>query len=474
MFRPQDPPNRYKPNTLIGNWFEERVLEKNTRDESQFGKYSLDIKTTKDFSKSSEVRQTSSMMKASLSFLPECQGLKNGMRLRIENQTWQTTMAINTSDKRKTKLGVCGSKTSQAVRRNVFQIEKVVESPIENSDEVIRFGDKIRIATCSRLFEGILLYLNSSMCLFNQPMTPSAHQEVFFSMNVNFDSVWQILNVGFENRFKGVQNAVVVGEEFLLKHCATGKLMAVGGLADLNQFGKEFEVFVDNVETRNKSQNLVKEMIGLKGAEQINKDFGEANKWRFVSAKNSFEDFDEGRPDGEINGLVMLEELVDRVLQTGPFTFILIRDSLRKIDSNNTGVIDPSDFFWSLKNCGVKVTDSEFQLLLNLFPVKQGEMSYAGFFEQFQVFESTRKLELVETIVATITRQHSVLRFENLIKLFKCPDNNEEVNLFVRCWSGKKVVDLVSEVELKEFFNQVGVCVRTEDQFCEFLRRFVK
>jgi len=69
MYRPQDPPNRYTNKTLIGNWFEERVLERSLFDRTEFGKYSMDLKNTRLAQVTNETRQANAMMKASVSSL---------------------------------------------------------------------------------------------------------------------------------------------------------------------------------------------------------------------------------------------------------------------------------------------------------------------------------------------------------------------------------------------------------------------
>ena len=473
MFRSRDPPNRYKNSTLIGNWFEERVLEKTSNDETEFGKYSLDIKGTKNFTQTNDSRQTSSLMKASLTYTPNRSVLRCGMRLMLANNGSNCHMAINTQDKRKVKFGASGSRNSLPIRRNVFQIKKMSKSPKSTDDDILRYGDKIRIITNERLLDGVQLALTSTLQQYNQPMTQSAYQELFFGMNENNDSVWKIENTDFEKRFKEIKDEVHLGEDILLRHCPTGKLMGVGGFMDTNQFGIEFELFAENIETKNKSHNLLNELVGLKGADLLKKDYCAENKWHFVGGKNEFDDFEDHCSNDEIKGLIFLEELVDRTLKTGVFTLSEIKNGVSKIDKKGDASIEKEDFFWTLKNSGIRITKEEFQILLRNFKLENGRVHYVPFFERFSVFVTFEKLEMIEVLLKKIVKNHPVLKFENLIKMFNGPSKGkDEVNRFVNSWGGKNVTEIVCESELRIYLEQTAACSRTDEGFCEFLRNF--
>lgn len=473
MYRAQDPPNRYISKTLIGNWFEERVLEKSKADDCEFGKYSFDLKSTKNFSSETEKRLYVSMLKAPHSFISEGQSLKSGMNLMLSNAKSNVFLAVDSMDKRKIKFSACGSSFEHPIRRNVFHVEKVLDRKTVNQIDVLCYGDKIRLSTFSKLFDA-QLFLTSTLVPYDHPVRSPNHQEVYFSIDETFNSTWQIENCDFEKRFKNVQEEVKICDFFLLKNCSTGKLLSVGELFETNAFGKEQEVFAENMETRNKSQNLLKEMIGLKGAELVSKNYLQENQWRFVSAKNKKDDFDERVDDACVKGLIMLEDVIEKFFSAGCFTFNNFKNAIAKIDSNKTGKIDVEDCFWCMKNCGVIMSPVEFGIFLDNFKIENNCVMYEDFYHYFEILENGKKQEMTDLVIKQILKNYPTLRFENLIKMYNCfNDNKEEVNKFVKSWPDKKVVDSISEDEMKSFFKNVSLCVRNEKELCEIYKRFV-
>lgn len=469
MYRPQDPPHRFSNQTLIGNWFEERALERALYDQTQFGKYSMDLKSTKQFQNSNQMRQNNALIKAPLSYLKESDCVKFGMSLMLYNGAQDCFLAVNVLDKRQNCFGGCGTKQTHNVRRSVFKIQ----SAKGESDDVIRFGDQVKITTLSSLFGGVTLYLTSKMMPYNQVVQPTSVQELFFSMTENYDSTWQIECPDFERRFKGVADEVRAGDRFLLKHCATGKLMAVGPATERNDFGKEQQVFVENFETRNKSQNLLKEMVGEKGCEQVNKNYKDENQWVFQGARNQFDQFEENAPDAYIKGLTILEDVVDRILSQGPFALVDLKNEFSKLDSQKSGKMHKEDFFWTLNNCGIKVTQAEFDIMSECLEREGENLGYLRLFEQFASIITPRKLEMIEIALKTIATKYPVLRFENLIKMYNCIGmSKQEVNAFVRSWGAKQVDQLITVEELRAYLQQICACTKTEDELCQFIRKF--
>jgi hypothetical protein len=304
-------------------------------------------------------------------------------------------------------------------------------------------------------------------------MNPTNFQELFFSTTDNYDSTWQVDHVDFEKRFKGVAEEVRAGDSFLLRHCASGKLMAVSGQSEKNELGKEMQVFVENIDTKNKSQNLLKEMVGEKGADIVNKSYKAENLWEFRGGVSQFDSFEDTCSDAWVKGSTLLEELVERIFRRGAFTLVELKNQLRRIDKDKTGAVHREDFFWTLGNCGVHISQAEFQVLLGRFDQNGPQVSYLPLFERFGEFLTPKKLGMIPLAIEHIQKRHPQLRLENLIRLFNVIGlEKDDVNRFVASWGTKRVTDFVTADELSRYFEQICACLRTEEEFCVFLKRF--
>jgi len=182
MFKTNDPPCRYSSKTLLGNWFEERIRQDAMRNTSEFGKYSMDLRETKGFYNSFENRKMQAQLKAALTFDPDSRYFRDGMKLMVVNQQTQAFLAVDALDKRENMFAATGSKFKFPIRRNVFQIFKIKnDKGCPDADSVIKYGDRIKIASHANLVNGDRLYLNSSPVTQEAFAKVSGHQEAFFS-----------------------------------------------------------------------------------------------------------------------------------------------------------------------------------------------------------------------------------------------------------------------------------------------------
>jgi hypothetical protein len=477
MFKTNDPPVRFSSNTLVGNWFEERIRLDALKHQEEFGKYPLDLKRTHTFYVGFDQMRMQAQLKAALTYNPGCQYLRNGMKLMLANQQTQAFLAIDSLDKRESLMAATCTKFKFPVRRNVFQIFKIQNENETRSSEdgIIRYGDKIKIISHPNLSNGSRLFLNSSLVTQESFSKISGHQEAFFSSQDNFSSQWEIEHMSLEVRFKNTKEPVPLNGQCLIKHCATGRLLGSDKIASNNAFGDEFEAYVETMCNRAKSQNLMKEYIGTKGAELVNKSFGPQNEWKFVPASNSIEDFDESGPDSSVKRLTILEDIQQRFVFNGIYSFINFKQMLKKLDTKHEGRLDWDDFKWSLKNIGVEVSSTEFSILMTGDDAcaRTRTFNYCPFVNYFYNFYTDKREDMIGVFHKTLIKKFPSPTFERLIKHFNYQNGNKiELNKFVASWGDKKPFDQVSEDELVTYFRDMSVSVDSEAAFLEILRCF--
>ena len=75
---------------------------------------------------------------------------------------------------------------------------------------------------------------------------------------------------------------IFVNEPFIVKHCATGRLLASDLINYFNDFGKEYEVCCNNFLTNNKYQTLLAEKIGRLNIDSTLRSEKDQNLWCVV------------------------------------------------------------------------------------------------------------------------------------------------------------------------------------------------
>jgi hypothetical protein len=476
MFKTNEPPCRYSSKTLVGNWFEERIRKDALHNTSEYGKYPMDLKETQGFYNSFENRKMQAQLKAALTFEPNSRYIWDGMKLMVVNQQTQAFLAVDALDKRETLFAATGSKFKFPIRRNVFQILKIKNDQFSRSDDgVVKYGDRIKIISHANLMNGDRLYLNSSLVTQEAYAKVTGHQEAFFSKHNSFDAVWEIEHISLEPRFKNVKDPVPISGAFLIKHCATGRLLGSDKIASNNAFGDEYEMFVENMCNKAKSQNLMKEYIGTKGPELVNKSFGSQNEWRFVPASLPVEDFDESGPDSNAKKLTILEELRQRFIVAGIYSFIGFKQMLKKLDTRHEGRLDWDDFKWSMKNVGVEVTAPEFAILMTGEEAcaQTRTFNYCPFVNFYYNYHSDKREEMIGVFYRTQTKKFPKMTFEALMKHFNYQNGTKtELSRFMASWAEKKPFDEVTEDEFVTFFRDMSVSVDSDAAFIEILRTF--
>ena len=144
--------------------------------------------------------------------------------------------------------------------RSVLVLQKGEEDGAK--DNVVRYGQKIKLEANPYICSGKKLYLHSCQIspLFFARF--SRNQEVCLTNKNIYNTVWRILHADPNARIPSIGSVVTANSPVLIEHCATSQFLASDNIDYRNDFGSEFEVSAYSYSTNNKSQALNLEKIG--------------------------------------------------------------------------------------------------------------------------------------------------------------------------------------------------------------------
>ena len=170
--------------------------------------------------------------------------------------------------------------------RNIYSIIKVDRSDIFGNDDIIRFGQKVKIQANQWLYKKEL-YLGStpqSNVIFS-PL--SRLQEASLHACDSYSTQWVIESFDPNDRFERQGQPVCAYEPILIKHCQTGHYLASDLKILKNDFHIEYEVMCHNFATTYKTQNLELEKKGQITSDIPTRFNHDQNVWAFETAPNA-------------------------------------------------------------------------------------------------------------------------------------------------------------------------------------------
>ena len=148
------------------------------------------------------------------------------------------------------------------VTRAVYVIKKVDKVDAFGSDDIIRYGQKVKIEMNPHLYK-------KSLWLSSAPLTPNSYssvtrnQEAFLTTkDVAFNNSWIIDSIDPNFRFEKQGTPVECNDPILIRHVATNHYLSSDMNKIKNDFGTEYEVCVHSYSSKNRSQNLALEKDG--------------------------------------------------------------------------------------------------------------------------------------------------------------------------------------------------------------------
>ena len=243
--------------------------------------------------------------------------------------------------------------------RSIFVIKKVDQSDIFGSDEIIRYGQKVRIEVNPYLHRKTL-YLSST------PLSPTVYSPVsskqeasLTTKNVPINSTWVIDYLDPNYRFEKQGSPVEVNDPILIRHLGTNHYLASDFNKLKNDFGQEYEVFVNSFASKNRSQNLALEKDGKITGDLPTKFQEDQNIFFLVTSPGS----QYALPIEELNKFTvddLIKEIKAKIFERSANGGLRgLSKIFKAMDHNNNGKLDIDDFRWGLMDFGLQLTKEE-------------------------------------------------------------------------------------------------------------------
>jgi hypothetical protein len=168
-----------------------------------------------------------------------------------------------------------------ACPRSLFKIEKTEKKNNSTGSETISYGDKVYLSTHPEIFNETL-YLSSTLSTPYSHSKFSHNQEVLVLNHKSYNSSWVIEHPDSTLRYSMEGKTVYIGDGFIIRHCASGRLLASDLVDYFNDYGNEYEVCCNNFVTQNKYQTLIAEKDGKLKIDTKTRTEKDQNMWTIV------------------------------------------------------------------------------------------------------------------------------------------------------------------------------------------------
>jgi len=143
----------------------------------------------------------------------------------------------------------------------VFVLNKAEKVDIFGSDDIIRYGQKVKIEMSPYMYRK-KLYLGSTTQSSQCYSPESRKQEASAHSIDHYNCTWVLETLDPNFRFEMQGEPVKANEPMLIRHAQTGHYLASDSVRHGNEFGGEWEVMCHSFSTQNKTQNLQLEKTG--------------------------------------------------------------------------------------------------------------------------------------------------------------------------------------------------------------------
>lgn len=234
-------------------------------------------------------------------------------------------------------------------------LKKVDAADTFGSDDVIRFGQKIKLQACE-YFHKKVLHLGStpqSNVIFS---AKTRKQEASMHACDSFNTQWIVDHCNPNDRFERQGEPVQAGEEVLLRHINTGHYLASDLVSLKNDFHVEYEVSTHSFASLYKTQNLWMEKDGRLTTDVPTKYQGDQNVWSFETAPNDsfnapvedLQKFNVGELIADLIGFLKAKSSAEAYEKT-----------FKAMDEAGAQTVDAEDFRWGLIDLGYSLSKYE-------------------------------------------------------------------------------------------------------------------
>lgn len=175
----------------------------------------------------------------------------------LKNKKTNGWLALNTNDKcpgeaERYMLTTTREDNIGPANRAMFKIVRVEDMDIFGSDNIVRYGQKIRIESNPYAFRKPL-FMSSIPKGANTYSPVSRNNEASMSATNNYSGVWVIDTLDPNFRMERQGEPVRTQDPILIRHCSTSHYLASDECRYANDFGGEKEVMCHSFAVQNRT-----------------------------------------------------------------------------------------------------------------------------------------------------------------------------------------------------------------------------
>lgn len=192
--------------------------------------------------------------------------LRSGNSIMMQNKATNGHLVMDINERQQGADGdafvLTTCKTNPGpISRSVFVIKRAEKVDIFGTDDIIRYGQKIKIEANPYIYRKTLFVSStplSALCYSPE----SRKQEASVHSNEHYIGTWIIDSCDPNFRMECQGTPVKAGEPILIRHAQTMHYLASDNVRHGNDFGGECEVMTHSFSNQNKTQNLSLEKKG--------------------------------------------------------------------------------------------------------------------------------------------------------------------------------------------------------------------
>eukprot|EP00347_Sterkiella_histriomuscorum_P021558 403333558 len=468
---------KYSHKTRIGNWQEEMELEEIKKIDYDQKKNGSQLNFHKTLSTTQQQIKKVPWSHSRDGFL------KSGFQVLITNKKTQGYMVadIGTRTASLEESYQCTTTTQHPgpITRSIFQITKAEKVDIFGSDDIIRYGQKIKIQTNPYLFR-------RSLWLSSQPLGPNVYspvtrnQEASLSVTESYNGTWVIDYMDPNYRFEKQGEPVEANAPILIRHCSTSHYLAADLNKIKNDFGQEYEVCVNSFATKNRSQNLALEKEGKITGDIPSKFQEDQNVFYFITAPSAAY----AQPIEELNRFTiddLIREIKTKIVERSANGIRGIAKIFKAMDENGSKTLDVDDFRWGLKDYGITISKEESQQVMQHFDRDgNGSVDFNEFLRALKGdLNATRKRYIKMAYDKLDVNKDGLVKLDDIAKIYdasKHPDvlqgkkSHDQVFLeFMSQWDTQTKDGIVTFEEFCDYYSDVSASIESDDYFAEMM-----
>lgn len=362
---------RFNAVCLIGNWNEDRELQRTVLKDFLFKKDTGRLKIDMF-----QARMSTALSEVEMTKIRDDPYVHFGDVIQLVHVDTGTVLACDVEDKdmRPGELA-CAATAAPEIRapcaRNTFLISKYRPprmSALDTfyEDDVLRYGQKIRLLA-NPLAQGESLDSAGGprpLCLFSRPVSTthfakySRSQLAGFTWRHTYDSVWQVVTPDPSERLVSEGVEVMAGAPILFVHCATKKPLCLEPYKYPNDFGNELEISARQAAGQGLKLALEQASTGVfKGF--LPKGENTDNFFTIITGSTIGQ-----LPEPQSNALVVADILsgICDELNKGTLGIQGLHKKVLMLEDKK-GEMQKSEFQMILQQCAVNVSGSDLDLL---------------------------------------------------------------------------------------------------------------